>query len=331
MYDSDSDVKLFDAHTHLNMEEYSEEERADRMRTAAESKLAVVIDAGSNLTDSRQAVEDSAGYEWCYATVGIHPHYATGTTDEDIDIIRSMAVKYRYPAESTVVSDNEDSGCKGKVVAIGEVGLDFHFPGYSEEDQINVFRKQIRLALELGMPLMIHTRDADRLTFDILNEEGAFSDERCAMFPPRPIFDIGSNSVIKSGELPGWIRDTLMTGNTDGMLYGRDARVQLHCYSGSAELAKEYMRLGASFSLGGPITFKNSRKPVEVVQTIPLSCIMSETDAPYMAPTPFRGRPNRTEYVEHVVRRMAVLKGATYEETAKVLYENGCRFFDIVK
>ncbi|MBR0374277.1 MAG: TatD family hydrolase [Mogibacterium sp.] len=307
-------MKLFDAHTHLNIEEYDEAERLDRLRTIEESGyMGIVIDAGASPANSVQAVRNSAERSWCYASVGIHPHHASEVTDADIEMVRRLAVCNRLAGtvSSQSVPDPYDADdparLGGKVVAIGEVGLDFHFEPYSEEDQIRIFRQQIRIANELRLPLMIHTRDADRLTFDILNEEGAFSDERCSWFPQRPIQEVGSDEVTN----------------------GRDARVQLHCYSGSAELAKEYLRLGASFSLGGPITFKNSRKPVQVVQRIPLSCIMSETDAPYMAPEPLRGRPNRTEYIIHMVRRMAVLKNAGFEETAAMLYENGCRFFDI--
>ena len=108
-----------------------------------------------------------------------------------------------------------------------------------------------------------------------------------------------------------------------------DARVQMHCFSGSPELAMEYIKLGATLSLGGPVTFKNGKKAAEVVRQIPVECLMSETDAPYMAPEPLRGRPNKSPYIEHIVRRMAILKGLEYDETARILTENAKRFFDI--
>ena len=125
---------------------------------------------------------------------------------------------------------------------------------------------------------MIHSRDAHQLTMDILKEEGAFSDERKSWFAPRKAVD---------REVP-------------------DARVQMHCFSGSPELALEYVKLGATMSLGGPVTFKNGKKAAEVVRQVPIEYLMSETDAPYMAPVPLRGRPNKSPYIEHIVRRMVV-------------------------
>ena len=176
------------------------------------------------------------------------------------------------------------------------------------EEQQELFRRQIRLANELKMPIMIHSRDAHQLTMDILKEEGAFTEERKSWFPARPA----------SGAM------------TDGAAVTEpDARVQMHCFSGSPELALEYVKLGATISLGGPVTFKNGKKAAEVVRQVPIEYLLSETDAPYMAPEPLRGRPNRSEYIEHIVRRMAVLKGLDYEEAARILTENGKRFFGI--
>ena len=138
---------------------------------------------------------------------------------------------------------------------------------------------------------------------DILKEEGAFSDERKSWFPQRMTAD---------GPKP-------------------DARVQMHCFSGSPELALEYARLGATMSLGGPVTFKNGKKAAEVVRQLPIEFLMSETDAPYMAPEPLRGRPNMSPYIEHIVRRMAILKGIDYDEAARILTENAKRFFGIAQ
>lgn len=254
---------LFDAHTHLDFEEYTEEERNALAEEIAASNVRYIIDVGDNVSSSEQAIRDAEKYEWCYAAVGIHPQYASQATDADIEEIRRLSA---HP----------------KVKAIGEIGLDFYYGKDNREEQIELFRKQIRLAKELGMPIMIHTRDANQLTFDILDEEGAFEN-----------------------------------------------KVQLHCFSGSKELALEYVKKGAMISLGGPITFKNGKKAAEVAASVPIEHLLSETDAPYLTPEPFRGRPNKTPYVEHVVRRMSVLKGMSFEDTAKQLLDNGCRFFDI--
>ncbi|MDD5823439.1 MAG: TatD family hydrolase [Firmicutes bacterium] len=276
---------LFDAHTHLNFEEYSAEERAALAEEITSSKVRYIIDVGDCVASSLQAIRDAEDYDWCYAAVGIHPEHASVVTDEDIEEIRKLSA---HP----------------KVKAIGEIGLDFYYGKDNKEDQIELFRKQIRLANELKMPIMIHTRDANQLTMDILLEEGAFSEERLSWFPKR---------LNEAGEEV------------------QDARVQLHCYSGSKELALEYVKLGATISLGGPISFKNGKKAAEVAAAVPIEYLMSETDAPYLAPEPFRGRPNKSPYVEHVVRRMAVLKSMSFDETAEKLLANGCRFFDIIE
>lgn len=274
---------LFDAHTHLNFDGLSEAERSELASEIEASDIGYIVDAGDSVMSSELAVSDSAKYPWCYAAVGIHPENAACATDEDIADIERLAAD-------------------PKAKAIGEIGLDFHYGKEDSEEQIAVFRKQILMANRLRMPIMIHTRDANQLTQDILIEEGAFSDERKSWFPPRP--------DGKGGEVP-------------------DARVQLHCYSGSAEFAFEYVRLGATISVGGPVTFKNGRKTAEVVKVLPIESLLSETDAPYMAPEPMRGRPNKPYYVEHIVRRIALLKDMSFEEAEKKLLENGLRFFDI--
>ena len=274
---------LFDAHTHLNFGEFTPEYRAQLAGEIEASDLSYIIDSGDSVESSRQAVEDSARYPWCYAAVGLHPDQAPGYTDEMLEEIEQLAGE-------------------PKVQAIGEIGMDLHYGRDSKKKQIELFRKEIRMANRLRLPIQIHTRDADRLTMDILIEEGAFSDERKGWFPEK---------VLEDGRKVA------------------DPRVQLHCFSGSAEFAMEYVRLGAMISVGGPVTFKNGRKTVEVVQTVPLDHLLSETDAPYLTPVPYRGRENKPYYVEHVVRRVALLKGLEYEAAARRLTENGKTFFNI--
>lgn len=277
-----TEAMLFDAHTHLNFEKYSEEERREIAAAIEASDVGYIVDVADCVASAKQALADAAAYPWCYAAVGIHPDHASSYTDADIDEIRRLAAD-------------------PKAVAIGEIGLDFYYGTDDREEQQILFRKQIRLANELKMPIMIHSRDAHQLTMDILKEEGAFSDERKSWFLPRMTAD---------GPKP-------------------DARVQMHCFSGSPELALEYAKLGATMSLGGPVTFKNGKKAAEVVRQLPIEYLMSETDAPYMAPEPLRGRPNMSPYIEHIVRRMSILKGLDYEETARILTENAKHFFGI--
>lgn len=291
---------IFDAHTHLNFEKFTDEERKALADEIEASELGYIIDVADCVRSAEQALKDADDYSWCYAAVGIHPDHASVFTDADIEEIRRLAA---HP----------------KAVAIGEIGLDYYYGTDDREEQQELFRRQIRLANELRMPIMIHSRDAHQLTMDILKEEGAFSEERKSWFPGRPA--PGYLSATAFGH------DMKVPGECGGLV--PDARVQMHCFSGSPELAEEYVKLGATISLGGPITFKNGKKAAEVARRIPIEFLLSETDAPYMAPEPLRGRPNKPQYVEHVVRRMAMIKGISYEEACRILTENGRRFFGI--
>lgn len=290
---------LYDSHTHLNHDGYGPEERAAVIAAIEESQVNHVNDIGIDLASSKMAVDHAEKYPWCHATVGVHPHEAKDADDLTLSMIRMLAQK-------------------NEVVAIGEIGLDFHYDFSPRDVQRDVFRQQIRMAVELKMPIVIHSREADQETMDILKEEGAFSDERKTVFPERP--------VPGTKELPG---DMPGEKAKDWSSAARDARVLLHCYSGSAELAEQYVRLGAWISIAGPVTYKNNKKTIRVVETIPEQFLMVETDAPYLTPEPFRGRPNMSPYVEHTARRVGVLKGIAYEDICRITMENAKRFFGV--
>ena len=279
-------MNLFDSHSHLNEKTLTEEDRKDRIALIEDDPdLCHAMDIGYDLASSVMAADHAAKYDWCYAAVGFHPSDASDFGDAEYEAIRELAGK---------------PGVK----AIGEIGLDYHYEGFSKEDQWTCFRLQIRLANELKMPICIHARDAEGDVMDILKEEGAFSKERKACFPKRPVPE-------------GW-EDA-----------AADARVVLHCFSGSAELARQYVKLGATISIAGPVTFKNARKTVEVAQAIPAEFLLVETDAPYLAPVPMRGKPNLSNYVVHTARRVAVLKGMPLEELAEITCINAKRFYNI--
>lgn len=266
---------IFDSHTHINEDSFTEAERESIINEVIQRDM-YVMDIGFNIASSRQAISDAHSIEKCYAAVGVHPSDTVGMTHEWLEELRTMA------------SDE-------KVKAIGEIGLDFHYDDTNPEEQEKWFREQIRLALELALPISIHSRDADQKTLDILKEEGAFSEERKAQF----------------GE--------------------GDARVLLHCFSGSAELAKEYVKLGAMISIAGPVTYKNNKKTIRVVEEIPLEKLMIETDAPYLAPVPHRGERNKPWFVEHTAAKIAEIKQISYEKVCEVTCENAKRFFNVYK
>lgn len=275
---------LFDAHAHLNNDSFTDEERKALIEDIeAFGKLDYMCDIGFDLPSSLQAVKDAEENSWCYAVVGVHPH-DTKNMDEDMyELIKGLTKKK-------------------KVVAIGEIGLDFHYDLSPRDVQRYWFRRQIQLANELKMPIVIHSREADQETMDILKEEGAFSDERKSWFPKRP----GPGGTMVD-----------------------DARVYIHCYSGSAEMAAQYIALGAVLGICGPVTFKNNKKTKRVVEEVPLDFLLVETDSPYLTPEPFRGRPNKPIYVEYVARKVAELKGMEYEQVAEITERNAMNFYGI--
>lgn len=276
---------LFDSHAHINNDTFTEEEREALIKTIGASDLSYVMDVGFDPESSLLAVRDAGRCPKIYAVVGCHPHDAEIMDDKALKFLKGLA--------------KED-----RVKAIGEIGLDYHYDRSERDAQREWFRRQIRLALELGMPMVIHTRDAEADTMRILKEEGAFSEERRNLFPARPGPD--------GKDLP-------------------DSRVLIHCFSGSIETALEYVKLGATLSVCGPVTFKNNKKARETVRRIPIEFLLVETDSPYLAPEPFRGKPNNPTYVEYTARKVAELKGISYEEAAEATCVNAKRFFRITK
>lgn len=263
---------LFDSHAHINSEEYDDAERARIVEAIERSDLEYVMDIGFDLASSVMAVEHARIYPWCYAAVGCHPHDTKTMDEETLEMFRGLAKK-------------------PKVKAIGEIGLDYYY-NHSEKDvQQYWFRRQIQLALELDMPILIHDRDANDDVMHILKEEGVFAKAR----------------IDKLG----------------------DAKLLMHCFSGSKELAQQYIKLGATISIAGPVTYKNARKSVEVVQAIPLDHLLIETDSPYLTPEPHRGKRNRPDYVEYTARKIAEIKGISYEEVARITLNNAKKFYSI--
>ena len=281
---------FFDSHAHLN-NEMSDEARAAMVRAIEDSELDYVMDIGFDLPSSKLAVDHAAKYPWCYAAVGCHPHDTDSMDDMQLALIKGLAKKK-------------------KVMAIGEIGLDFHYDHSPRDVQREWFRRQIRLANELKMPIAIHSREADQEVLDILKEEGAFSDERKSWFPERP------DTTGYVSKQPGTCKD---------------ARVLLHCFSGSAELGIQYVKLGATISIAGPVTYKNNRKTVGVVAELPLDFLLVETDSPYLTPEPFRGKKNDPSKVEYTARKVAEIKGLSLEEVAAKTKENAMRFYGITE
>lgn len=254
---------LFDSHAHLNDESF-DEDREEVIASLKEKGLDYVVNPGADMETSKTAIELANKHDFIYAAVGVHPHDVENMTESDIELLRKYAL------------ENE------KVVAIGEIGLDYYYDLSPRETQKKWFKRQIELANELKLPFIVHDRDAHGDTMEIIK----------------------STKAAKTGCL-------------------------LHCYSGEVELAREYVKMGCYLSIPGTVTFKNNRKTVEVVREIPLERLMIETDSPYMAPVPHRGKRNDPSLVTFVAEKIAYEKGISYEEVCRVTKENAMKFFGI--
>jgi TatD DNase family protein len=253
---------LFDTHAHLNDEQFAEDlpEVIERAQAAGVTTMVVV---GFDRPTIQRAMELTEQYEFIYACVGWHPVDAIDMTEADLQWIEELA---SHP----------------KVVALGEMGLDYHWDKSPKEIQQEVFRKQIRLAKKVKLPIVIHNREATADIVTILKEEGA--------------------------EEVGGI---------------------MHCFSGSPEVAKECIKMNFYISLGGPVTFKNAKKPKEVAAEVPLDRLLIETDCPYLAPHPYRGKRNEPGYVKLVAEQIAEIKGLTFAEIATITTQNAKKLFAI--
>lgn len=252
---------LFDTHAHFDDPQF-DDDRDQVIKSLKEYNVGYVTNIGADIETSVKASEISKKYDFIYATAGIHPGYANEFKDEDIEVIRKIA------------EDNP------KVKAIGEIGLDYHYDDSDPEKQKYMFKKQLALAKEMGLPVVIHDRDSKGECLEILKE-----------------MEI-----------------------SDGVV---------HCFSGSAETAKEILKLGLMISFTGVLTFKNAKKAVEACRVIPLDRLMIETDSPYMAPEPNRGKRNFSGYVGSVAQKMAEIKGVSVEEIEQITTENAIKFYRI--
>ncbi|MBC8043294.1 MAG: TatD family hydrolase [Rhizobacter sp.] len=248
-----------DVHSHLAFSDY-DADREDVIARLKETRVSLVINPGTNIQTSREAVALAEQQDFVYANVGLHPCDVADVKDEDFITLESLA---RHP----------------KVVAIGEIGLDYHYPETDKSKEALCFREMLRMAKRLDLPVVIHTRDAWEDTFKILEEE-------------------------KSSVLRG----------------------VMHCFSGTAAEAERCIRLGFKLSIPGVITFKKSNLP-EVVAGVPLASLLTETDAPYLAPVPHRGKRNEPAFVIEVARKIAEVKSLPLETVAEQIRRNAAEMF----
>ena len=256
-------VELVDSHCHLNDEKFEEDLSAtiDRAKSAGVTRI---VNFGDRLATSSRVVELTHEFEGLFAGVGIHPEEVYEMQKKD---------------DNRIIQFAEDS----KVVAIGEIGLDYYWEKDSDRRalQRQIFIHQLDLARQLHLPVCIHDRDAHGDTLEILKKE--------------------ANGI----------------------------RGVLHCFSGSLEMAREVWKLGFLIGVDGPLTFKNAAKLPEVVREVPRELLLIETDSPYMAPVPNRGKRNEPAYVKFVAEKVAEIRGETFEEIAEYTTRNAVDLYNI--
>lgn len=255
-------ISIFDTHTHLNVEYFIGKED-EELALAKEMGVTAHNVVGFDKETIEGALALANKYPEVYATIGWHPTEA-GSYTKDI--------------EEMIIANLENE----KVIALGEIGLDYHWMEDPKEVQIEVFKRQIQLSKDYNLPFVVHTRDALEDTYQVIKEVGV--------------------------------------GPCGGIM---------HSYSGSLDMAQKFIELGMLISFSGVVTFKKATDIQEAAQAIPLDKMLVETDAPYLAPVPKRGRENHTAYTRYVVDKIAQLRGLTSEEVAAVTTANAKRIFNI--
>lgn len=250
-------MRIIDSHAHYDDSSF-DADREEVLRELFSGEICKIVNIGCSVKSSYSSVKLAEEYAGIYAAVGLHPDAA-----DEIDRI----------GEIRSLCGNK------KVVAVGEIGLDYHYEEHSRDIQKKAFEEQLKLAAELDMPVVIHSRDAWEDTMELLRK-----------YRPKGV---------------------------------------MHCFSGSAETAREIVTMGMYVGFTGVVTFKNAKKALKALEAVPLDRLLVETDCPYMAPEPNRGKRNYSGYLPYTVAAMAAVKGVSPDEMAEITAENAERLFNI--
>lgn len=252
---------IFESHAHYDSGKFAED-REELLLSMQENGIGTILNVGATWKSVKTVMELAEQYPFVYAALGLHPDEVGDLNEERFAILKAECQKE-------------------KVVAIGEIGLDYYWDHESHELQKKWFLRQLELARELNLPVIIHSRDAAEDTMKMMKEHAA-----------------GLRGVI-------------------------------HCFSYSKEMAEEYVKMGFYIGVGGVVTFKNGKKLKEVVEVIPLERILLETDCPYLAPEPYRGKRNSSLYLPQIAQAIAAIKGVTYEEVVTQTEQNAKLLFGV--
>ena len=251
---------IFDTHAHYADRAF-DEDRYELLEKLPDMGVKYIMLASSSVEDTAENAAIAQKYGYIYAASGVHPESVDENPENYLDIVRETALS------------------SPKIKAIGEIGLDYHYDGYSREKQLKLFEEQLILAKELDLPVIVHSRDACEDTLNMLKKH-------------RP-------------------------------------RGVVHCFSGSAETAKEIIKLGMYIGFTGVLTFKNAKKALKALEEVPLDKLLLETDCPYMAPVPFRGKRCDSSMIAYTAAAAAEIKGIDTQEIIDITCENGKRFYGI--
>lgn len=251
---------IFETHAHYDDEAF-DTDRDSLLSSMAENGIGTIVNATASRKTVEQSLELAKKYPFIYTTIGVHPSDSAEMDEEELNWLEEMCA---YE----------------KAVAVGEIGLDYHYDEPSKDIQKKWFEAQLDLARRVKLPVIIHSRDAAKDTMDIMNS-------------------------MKAEEIGG----------------------DIHCFSYSVEVAREYLNMGFFIGVGGVITFKNGRKLREVVEYAPIEQIILETDSPYLAPEPYRGKRNSSLNLPLVAAKIAEIKGLTTEKVIEITEENARRLY----
>lgn len=253
---------IFESHAHYDSRKF-DEDREELLNSMQEHGVGIIVNVGATWKSVTTGLELANQYPFVYAALGLHPDEVGDLNEERFAILKAECQKE-------------------KVVAVGEIGLDYYWDNESHDIQKKWFIRQLELARELDLPVIIHSRDAAEDTLKIMKE------------------------------------------------HAQGLRGVIHCFSYSKEMAEEYVKMGFCIGVGGVVTFKNGRKLKEVVEAIPLERILLETDCPYLAPEPHRGKRNSSLYIPYIAEEIANLKGITYEEVVAQTEQNARALFRVL-
>lgn len=256
---------IFETHAHYDDEAF-DSDREDLLLSLKEQGIEYVINVGASMESTRQTIELMEKYPFVYGALGVHPSETADLTEKDMIWLKEKLLT-----------------CK-KAVAVGEIGLDYYWEKEQEvrANQRKWFSRQLNLARETDKPIIIHSREAAKDTYDVMKAE-------------------------KAWELKGIV----------------------HCFSYTKETARDYLNWNYYFGIGGVVTFTNAKKLKEAVEYIPLSNILLETDCPYLAPVPYRGKRNCSLYLPYVIEEIARIKQVSREEVEEITFQNAKKLFEI--